>query len=136
MWLQIIPQLYSYLEAKFDGIQIYGVGIVDVVKSLSEWINSDLLSQLQRLSNVFLPDTLDTQVGKLHCHVLTVHIHGADTLLAPLTDTFTVEDRCRLALEHCEAESIVNFYRMYFCTMQANNWLFYPVGVSDYFLNA
>ena len=60
---------------------------------------------------------------------------SAEVLLAPLTDAFTAEDRCRLALEHCEAESIVNFYRMYFCTMQANNWLFYPAGVSDYFLN-
>ena len=60
---------------------------------------------------------------------------SAEVLLAPLTATFTAEDRCRLALEHCEAESIVDFYRMYFCTMQANNWLFYPVGVSDYFSN-
>lgn len=60
---------------------------------------------------------------------------SAEVLLAPLTDAFTAEDRCRLALEHCEAESIVNFYRMYFCTMQANNWLFYPAGVSDYFFN-
>jgi len=77
--------LQEYLEAKFDSIQIYGVGIVDVIKSLSEWINSDLLSQLQRLSNVFLPDTLDTQVGELHCHVLVVDVHGADPLLTPIS---------------------------------------------------
>merc|ERR1719323_1032291 len=38
-----------------------------------------------RLSNVFLPDTLDTQVGELHCHVLVVDVHGADPLLTPIS---------------------------------------------------
>ena len=59
-----------------------------------------------------------------------VDMCSAEFLFAPLTDTFTAEDRCNLALEHCEAESIFNFYKMYFCTMQTNNWLFYPIGVS------
>ena len=53
-----------------------------------------------------------------------------DILLAPLTETFTAQDRCEMALEHCEAESIFNFYKMYFCTMGASNWLFFPVAVS------
>ena len=52
-----------------------------MTKSLSEGIHPDLLPQLQSLCNVLLPDTLDTQVGKLHRHVLTVHVHGADALL-------------------------------------------------------
>ena len=46
-----------------------------------------------------------------------VEMCSSEFLLAPLTDTFTAEDRCNMALEHCEAASIFNFYRMYFCTM-------------------
>ena len=51
-------------------------------------------------------------------------------LMKPLTDTFTTQDRCNMALEHCEGESIFNFYRLYFCTLQTNNLIFYPLGVS------
>ena len=55
-----------------------------MTKALSEGIHPDLLSQLQSLCYVLLPDTLDAQVGKLHRHVLTVHVHGADALLATI----------------------------------------------------
>ena len=57
-----------------------------------------------------------------------------EVLFAPLSETFTAEQRCSIALEHCEAESIFNFYKMYFCFLQTNNWLFYPIGVSNLWL--
>lgn len=39
-------------------------------------------------------------------------------------------DQCKLATEHCEAASKINFYHIYFCTLETSNMLFYPVGVS------
>ena len=82
--VKYLKRQYADLETKFDSIKIYRVGTVHMTKSLSEGIHPDLLPQLQSLRYVLLPDTLDAQVGKLHRHVLTVYIHGADALLAPI----------------------------------------------------
>ena len=33
-----------------------------------------------------------------------------------------------MAMEHCEAASLVNFYSLYFCTLGGSDFLFYPIG--------
>ena len=53
-----------------------------MTEALSEGINSDLLSLFQSVSNISPPDTLDTEVGELHSHLVVVDVHGADPLLA------------------------------------------------------
>ena len=46
-------------------------------------VNSDLLSQRQRVVDVFLLDTLDAQVREGGAHIV-VHVDGADSFLAAL----------------------------------------------------
>ena len=74
-----------YLKTEFDGVQINGVWTVDVTEALSEWIDSDLLSLLESVCDVSPPDTLDTEVGELHRHLLIVDVHRADSFLTAVS---------------------------------------------------
>ena len=46
-----------------------------------------------------------------------------------LSKNLSQDERCELALEHCEAMSLINFYKIYFCTFSASNAVFYPFGI-------
>ena len=37
-----------------------------------------------------------------------------------------------MALANCDAAGMMNFYKLYFCTMETS-WSFYPIGVSEVF---
>ena len=50
-----------------------------------------------------------------------------ETLFAP---GLTQEDQCAMAMANCEAASMLDFYKLYFCYLQANDFIFYPIGVS------
>ena len=45
-------------------------------------------------------------------------------------------EQCRLALANCDAAGMMNFYKLYFCTMETSNVSFYPIGVSTPSLKA
>merc|ERR1711983_165028 len=54
-------------------------------ESLSVRIDSYLLSLLESLCNIFLPDTLDTKVGELNSHVVIINIHSTHSFLTPVS---------------------------------------------------
>lgn len=39
-------------------------------------------------------------------------------------------EQCAYALENCHPSSLLNIYKLYFCTMQTSNAVFFPIGVS------
>jgi len=34
-----------------------------------------------------------------------------------------------MAMANCEAASMLDFYKLYFCYLQANDFIFYPIGL-------
>ena len=52
-----------YLKAQFDSIQVDGVGTIHVTEALSVGVHAYLLSQLEGLGDVLLPDALDAEVS-------------------------------------------------------------------------
>ena len=54
-------------------------------------------------------------------------ICSAETLFQ---DNLTSAERCTLVTEHCETSSLIDFQNFYFCHLDGNDVLFYPVGVS------
>ena len=34
-----------------------------------------------------------------------------------------------MAMEHCESASLINFYKLYFCTLASSDILFYPIAI-------
>ena len=45
-------------------------------------------------------------------------------------DHLTSDQRCELALQNCEATSLINFYQVYFCWLDSIDAVWYPFGVS------
>ena len=80
-----------YLKAQFDSIQVDGVWTIHVSEALSVRIHAYLLSQLERLGDVLLPDALDAEVGELHYHVLAVDVLLAHALLAATSSNLSME---------------------------------------------
>jgi hypothetical protein len=39
-------------------------------------------------------------------------------------------DSCEFTRLYCEANSIFNFYEMYYCSLNQHNWIFVPFAVS------
>ena len=56
-----------------------------MTEALSEGVNSDLLSLLQGVSDISPADTLDSEMGELHSHLVVVDVHGADSLLTAVS---------------------------------------------------
>ena len=79
----------NHLETEPDSIQVDRLWTVHVVEALPIWIDPDLLSLLQSVSDVPLSHALDPKVLELHGHVFILtwyvgNVHGADASLAAL----------------------------------------------------
>ena len=47
---------------------------------------------------------------------------------ALFTAGLTTDEQCTMAMEHCESASLINFYKLYFCTLATSDLLFYPIA--------
>ena len=81
----------KYLKAELNSIKINRPSILGMTKSLPVGINSDLLSLLESLCNIFLSDTLDTKVGELNSHVIIINIHSTHFFLTPISTNLELE---------------------------------------------
>ena len=41
----------------------------------------------------------------------------------------TAPDRCQFVRTYCEGNSVLNFYDIYFCSLNQNNFIFVPLAV-------
>ena len=41
----------------------------------------------------------------------------------------TAPDRCQFVRTYCEGNSVFNFYDIYFCSLNQNNFIFVPLAV-------
>ena len=51
-------------------------------------------------------------------------------LSQPITDAFTHEDRCQIATLNCETAGLINFFKLYYCTLHSNLYVYLPLSVS------
>lgn len=58
-------------------------------------------------------------------------VQPACTSEALFATSLTSDEQCKMALEHCESASILNFYYLYFCALNTTDMFFYPIGVSQ-----
>ena len=70
------------LEAELDCIEIDGACILHVSEALSVGIHPDAPPFPEGGLHIFLPDTLDAEMGELYCHVLTINKLFAHSTLA------------------------------------------------------
>lgn len=53
-----------------------------------------------------------------------------EVLGQPLSSVFTQADRCEIAQKHCEATGLIDFFNLYYCSLQSNTALYMPISVS------
>ena len=46
------------------------------------------------------------------------------------TDIIQSADSCEFTRQYCVANSIFNFYEMYYCSLNRHNWIFVPFAVT------
>jgi hypothetical protein len=47
----------------------------------------------------------------------------------PLNLTFTKADKCQIAIDNCEPGGIINFFTLYYCTLNESLAIYTPISV-------
>jgi solute carrier family 24 (sodium/potassium/calcium exchanger), member 6 len=57
---------------------------------------------------------------------MNINYCSSEFLSRPISTSFTIADRCNLATENCEAEGLINFYHLYYCSLSGSLSVYLP----------